>query len=127
MPKTDTTQIYVNDLEDVRQVLGACLVWLQARDLQEAQIAFSVTRPSPLTIEVERVKERFDGYFGDFLLAQHEADLAADDIEDADDELGPENGSEELAEASEELLSGAPLGSPKLPKQEGRRLSSEEV
>lgn len=126
MPKTDTTEIFVSDLEDVRQVLGACLVMLQARDLIEAQVAFSGTRPSPLTAEVERTKNRFDGYFSDFLLAEHEANLEEDDLDDEVAEHEPEEGAESAAEASDDL-SSSPLGTPRLPRQTGRRLKSDEV
>lgn len=123
MPRTDTHPVLASDLEDVIQTLGACLTFLQARDLMEAQIAFSQVRPSPLSTEVERLHSRYRGYMGDFLLAQH---LEDDDPEDADPELGAEDGSEELTEASE-ALSAAPLGTPDLPKQKGRRLKAEEL
>lgn len=123
MPKTDTHTIYVSDLEDVIQVLGASLTFLQARDLMEAQIAFSANRPSPLTTEVQRLHDRFRGYMGDFLLAQH---LDEDDPEDEDSELGAEDDAESVVEASEEL-SGAPLGAPQFKRQQGRRLDAEEL
>lgn len=126
MPKTDTHPVYASDLEDVAQVLGACLTFLQARDLMEAQIAFSTPRPSPLSNEVQRLHDRFRGYMGDFLLAAREAELEEDDGDDQDSELEAENGSDEPVEASE-VLSDSPLGKPRLPRQRGRRLDADEV
>lgn len=123
MPKTDTHPIYASDLEDVIQVLGACLTFLQARDLMEAQIAFSATRPSPLSSEVERLHDRFRGYMGDFLLDAH---FEEDDADVEVSEQEAEDGSDELTEASEEL-SATPLGAPNLRKQQGRRLDADEV
>jgi hypothetical protein len=119
--------IQLGDLEDVRQVLAAALMYFQAEDLQTAQVEFRAARPSPLTQEIERVKGRYDSYLGDFLLARHEALLAEDEPEIEEDSEGAENGSEELAEASEEALSGAPLGDFTPPKQKGRRLKADEV
>lgn len=123
MPRTDTHPVLASDLEETIQALGACLTMLQARDLMEAQIAFNMVRPSPLSVEVERLHARFRGYMGDFLLAQH---LEEDDSEDEESELGAEDGSEELTEASE-ALSDAPLGKPNLPKQKGKRLTAEDL
>lgn len=115
--------IHLTDLEDVRDVLAACLNYFSARDFQQAQIAFGQERPSPLTSEIDRVKTRFDGYMSDFILARYEEERAGDSP--ADDGVA-EDGSEELTEASEEL-SGAPLGEPKPKRQRGRRLTAEEL
>lgn len=123
----DTVEILVSDLEEARQILAACNTFLVARDLMEAQIEFRASRPSPLALEVDRIKARFDGYFGDYLLARHEASLEVETEDIEDDNEGAEDGSGELTEASEEPLSGAPLGDFKAPRQQGRRLSKEEV
>jgi hypothetical protein len=115
---TDTIEIRVSDIEDVRQVLAACYGFLYARDIQEAQIQYQANRPSALTAEVERVKTRFDGYFQDFLLAEHEARLAEDRLDDQDTEDEPEDGAEDVTE----VLSGSPLGAFTPPTQEGTRV-----
>lgn len=123
----DSVSIFVKDLEDVRQVLAACNMFLQARDLMEAQIAFTSPRPSQLQLEIDRVKTRFDGYLSDYLLAAHEAELEVEGDESDEEYEEAEDGSDELTEASEEPLSDAPLGEFKPPRRQGRRLSKEEL
>lgn len=118
----DIVEIQVSDLEDVRQVLAACYGFFVARDIQNAQAEFRAERPSPLRVEIERVKTRFDGYFGDFLLAEHEATLAADELADEESKEEAEEGSGELTEA----LSGTPLGDFTAPKQKGKRVTAKD-
>jgi hypothetical protein len=108
-----TVEISLTDLEDARHVLSACLTLLTARDIEKAQANMAAQRPSPLTQEVERMKERFDGHLADYLLARHEAKT----------EGGPAEGE---ADEDDELVS-APLGEPNLPRQAGRRLTIEEM
>ena len=122
----DEITVQLADLEDVRQVLAANLMYFQAQDLQEAQKEFRANRPSALTMEIERVKGRFDSYLADFLLRRHEVELGEDEPEFEEDLEEAEDGSEELTEASEPL-SSTPLGSPDLPKQKGRRLKADEL
>lgn len=124
---SETVAVQFTDIEDVRQVLAACLTFFQAEDLQKAQVAFSATRPSPLTMEIERMYTRFHGYMGDYLLAQHEAELAEEDSQDEDSLEEAPNGSEPDATSDSEELSEHPLGEFRAPKQEGRRLSAEEI
>lgn len=127
----DETTILIVDLEDVRTVLAACQNFFQAEDIQRAQLAYTETRYSPLTNEIARVKTRMDGVLSDHLLRLHEetADDAESDegeetAEDTSQELpAPENGSESVTEASEEL-SEHPLGEFKPPRQTGRRVSA---
>lgn len=116
--------IFINDVEDTYQALRAALRYFQAEDLQRAQISFSAPRPSPITVEVERVCDKLRGYLGDFHFAQHEAELEAED-EDAETEA--EEGSETVSEAFDEELSESPLSDFKAPRQEGRRLSADEI
>lgn len=123
----DTQPITITDLEDVTQVLGACLTYFQAEDLQTAQVAFSAPRPSPLTMEIERLHTRMRGYVGDFLLARREVELEEEDSQVEDDIEGPENGSENDPEAFEEELSNAPLGEFKSQRQPGRILTDDEL
>lgn len=108
-----TVEISLTDLEDARHVLSACLTLLTARDIEKAQANMMAQRPSALTQEVERMKERFDGHLADYLLAQHEAEVEAEGEEAPDEE--------------EEPLAASPLGEPTLPKQSGRRLTVEEI
>ncbi len=122
----DEITVQLADLEDVRQVLAANLMYFQAQDLQEAQKEFRANRPSALTMEIERVKGRFDSYLADFLLRRHEVELAEEEAEVEEDLEGAEEGSEEATEASDELVS-EPLGAFEKPKQKGRRLTAEEV
>lgn len=124
---SETVAVQFNDIEDVRQVLAACLTYFQAEDLQKAQVAFSATRPSPLTMEIERMFTRYHGYMGDYLLAQHEAEVDEEDSQDEDSLEEAPNGSEPVQEPFGEELSDSPLGEFKPPRQEGRRLSAEEV
>lgn len=114
--------VQIADVEDVRQVLAACLTYFQAEDLKSAQVAFSAVRPSPLSMEIERLATRFRGYLGDYYLAQREAELEAEDAEQE-----PQNGNENDPEAVEEELSGSPLGEFTPPRQAGVRLTDEEV
>lgn len=113
--------IRLSDLEDVRQILNACLNYFTARDLGDAQVKLEAYRKSPMTDEVERVKERMDGYLGDFLLMQYEEEhgtIPEDDEVDEELEEEPEE---------EETLSGNPLGTVTAKRQQGRRLSKEEL
>lgn len=125
MPLEEMT-ILLSDLDEVRQVLAACLTYFQARDLSAAQIEFRAARPSPITAEVGRIKDRFDAYLGDYLLRQHEADLEEDGVVGDEVEEGAEDGSEGVAEGVVEL-STTPLGDFKKPNQKGRRLKAAEV
>lgn len=115
--------IQLQDLEETAQVLAACLTYFQAEDLQKAQAAFSSPRPSPLTVEIDRVLTRVRGCIGDALMAAREAELEADDPEDEDAETEAENDSS----VDEEALSSSPLGEFNPPKREGRRLTVEEI
>lgn len=114
--------VQIADVEDVRQVLAACLTYFQAEDLKSAQVAFSAVRPSPLSLEIERLATRFRGYLGDYYLAQREAELEAEDAEQE-----PQNGNENDPEGVEEELSDTPLGEFRAPRQAGVRLTDEEV
>jgi hypothetical protein len=114
--------VQIADVEDVRQVLAACLTFFQAEDLKSAQLAFSAVRPSPLSLEVERLATRFRGYLGDYYLAQREAELEA---EDAESDGQTTDGTD--PEAFDEELSESPLGEFNPPKQEGRRLRVDEL
>jgi hypothetical protein len=105
-------EITLADAEDAAQVLDACATFLTARDMMAAQASLSpFFRESPLTAEVQRLKTRFDGYLGDYLLARRRA----------------EEGEDERPEEPEEELSSDPLGQGTLPGQQGRRLSREEL
>jgi len=112
-----TVEITITDLQDAREILGACLTYFQARDMAEAQYRIQPLRPSGLTSEVERLKTRYDSYMADLLLAERDA---ADEEEEEEDE-------EEDAVAVEEVLADAPLGEPVLPRQQGRRLTADEI
>lgn len=114
--------VQITDVEDARQVLVACLTYFQAEDLKAAQLAFSAVRPSPLTMEIERLATRFRGYLGDYYLAQREAELEAEDAEQ-----GPQNADENDPEAFDEELSDSPLGDFTPPQREGRRLRVDEL
>lgn len=123
-------EIPQSEIEDIRQVLAACVRYFQAQDLAKAQVAFSAPNPSPLTQEVERVLQRLDYFWGDFLIRLREEQLAGE--EDYDDLYEEENNEddEETAEAEaeeDEVLSENPLGSVKTKRQTGRRLKPEEV
>jgi len=107
------TTILIDDLENTRQVLAACLVYFTAQDVSKAQVNFGSIRRSPLTEEIERVKERLDGILGDFLLAQHEAGEGTQDPEALDDE-----------DADEGVLSDSPLGAYVPSPQAGSRIIS---
>lgn len=122
MAAGEEVAVQIADVEDVRQVLAACLTYFQAEDLKSAQVAFSAVRPSPLSLEIERLATRFRGYLGDYYLAQREAELEAEDAEQE-----PQNGNENDPEAVEEELSDSPLGDFRPPRQAGVRLTDEEV
>ena len=111
-------EITLADLEDTRHTLNACLSFFTARDLLNAQSQMRDFRASPLTDEVERLKSRFDGYLADYLLALHE---------DEEDEALEDEDEEEEAPVVEEILADLPLGGGNLPRQQGRRLSREEI
>lgn len=119
--------LQLTDFEDMKSALQMALVYFQAEDLKAAQLQLDRhRRPTPLTLELERVYARASAYLGDFLLAAHEAELEEEAAEFEQDVEGAEDGSEELTEASE-TLSDHPLGKFKKPVQKGRRLSAEEV
>ena len=127
----DETTILASDLEDIRIVLDACLGLNVADDIREAQRNFTSRRSSPLTLEIERVKKRVDGIFGDYLLRRHEEasalDSGEDDLDVEEDLEDAEDGSEELTEASEEEVTGAAFAEPVVKRQKGRRLSAQEA
>jgi hypothetical protein len=102
------------DVDDVRQALAACETMLTAHGMMEAQIRLQPYRAPALALEVERLRHRFDMYMADHVL--QERDASREGTEEA------EEGQED-----EEALSGSPLGEPALPRQEGRRLSAEEL
>jgi len=122
----DTVAITLSDLEDIRQVLKACLTYFQAEDLQKAQVSFNVGRPSPLTLEIEQTHTRLQGYLGDYLLARHEALLDEEGEDDEDDLEEAEEGLQDATEASEEL-SDSPLGGYKRPESRGQTLTAEDL
>ena len=119
----EETTIQISDLDELRSVLAACLNYFSARDLEQAQLEFRATRPSPLTAEIERVKTRFDSYFSDFLLRRHEELL---ETEEDEDDLDVEEDVEE-AEHGSQSLSEAPLGTPVIKRQKGRVLEQDEI
>jgi len=120
MADIGTVEITLKDLEDVRQTLAACLTFMVARDLMESQAQMNNLRQSPLTNEVERMSTRFDGYMADHLLQLHEASLQDDEPDNGDSVMGgPEPGFEPLSDA--------PLGAKAFPRQEGRRMTAEEL
>lgn len=122
MNKIREVVITLDDLEDVRLVLNAALNYFVSKDVAEAQQQLRVFNRSPLTVEIERVKNRMDGYLSDFLLLQHEEEHGI--IEEEYDEAIEEN----LAEQEEEeLLSSNPLGTVQFKRQQGRRLSKKEL
>jgi hypothetical protein len=117
--------IRLEDLEDVRQILNACLNYFTARDLCEAQAQLRLHSKSPLTSELERVYERMSGYLSDFLLSQYEEEHGFnDDTENVDAESVIE---EEVVVEEEEVLADNPLGTVEVNRQKGRRLTKEEV
>jgi len=119
MSEIKEVAIRLNDLEEARQILSACLNYFTARDLGDAQVRLEIYRKSPLTDELERVKERFDGYLGDFLLAEYEeehGEIPEDDSEEA-----------EIEDEEEEVLNDNPLGVVQVKRQQSRRLSKEEI
>lgn len=118
----EVVEIYLNDLEEVRQVLAACQNYFLGRDLMEAQVEFRASRPSPLSAEISRLIERFNGYMGDYLLAQHEASL-----EEAEEDNESEDEGEGEGEEDEEALSTSPLGEFVPPRQASRRLTKDEL
>ena len=109
----EEVSVLFTDLEDIRQILNACSNFFMAEDLQRAQLRFGAVQPSALTTEVQHVKSRVDGYIGDYLLAKHEAEMQADEVD-----YEPEE---------EDDLSPAPLGSPSLPQREGREVTRDEL
>jgi hypothetical protein len=127
----DQTTILISDLEDTRIVLNAALNYFMARDMETAQLNFTASRPSPLTSEIQRVKQRLDGVLGDFLLEQHES--RSEEFEEEDDldvEVyvdDAEDGLQSLVEASQEALPDTAFAEPKIARQKGRRLSAEEA
>jgi len=107
-------EITLADLDDTKRTLGACLTFFTARDVQEAQAQMRAYRTSPLTAEIERLADRYDGYLSDYLIAKYEDEQPAEgEVEDDEEE--------------EEILSDEPLGSAALPRQSGRRLSIDEL
>lgn len=122
MSEIKEVSILLNDLEDCRQILHACQNYFLGRDMQEAQAQLRAYSKSPLTAEIERVKERMDGYLGDFLLQQYEEEhgVIPEDEEESVEEEEPE---EEVVEE----LSDNPLGTVKVQRQKGRRLTKQEL
>ncbi|MEM3008394.1 MAG: hypothetical protein QXU32_02340 [Nitrososphaerales archaeon] len=88
MNKDDEISVRVADLNEIRRVLAACLNYFQAYDLMESQRELSSYMPSPIVIDIDRVKNRLDGYISDYLLAQYEGQDEEQDAklnaEDAD-------------------------------------------
>jgi len=113
------TIIQVKDIDDARHLLEACGNYFRALDVSNAQVELRSFSLSPLSLEIQKVKERFDGYLGDYLLHRHESDLEPEN--DLGDE-SPEDVVSEAPEASEtpsqapEKLSDNPLGSKPKPK-----------
>lgn len=108
---TAEASILVSDLNRIREILSGCLVFSTAHDIARSQQQMVGARPSPLTREVESVKERVDGILGDFLLNQYTEDLERD---------------EEIAEDEElEELSPLPLGEPSF-RQASKRVDLED-
>lgn len=116
----EETSILISDLDDIRGVLAACAMFFQARDLMEAQVKFSSVRPSALSLEIDRVQKRASEIMSDYLLAAREAQLEEEYEEEPEDE-------EEGDEEEYEELPAQPLGEFRPPRQEGRRLSAEEL
>jgi hypothetical protein len=126
--RNDEVTIQVSDLEDVRNVLSACLNFFQAHDLMEAQKHYEAVAYSPLTNEIGRVTQRFDGYMGDFLLNKHESESDENEPSPAastsQELVGSEEGAQELTAApEEEVLPDLPLGKP-ASHQKGKRVSA---
>lgn len=90
------TEVLISDIEEIRDVLGACLTYFTAQDVIKAQTQFRQMRQSPITSELERVKARVDGLMGDYLLFRYQAEKGESEEEPKEEEL-PDN----------------PLGSPK--------------
>lgn len=124
---TNEIVIQATDVEDARFVLKACLTFLQAQDLADAQMALRAVRPTPLAQETERVLQRLDNLFAQFLIERHESALYDDDQEAEEDAQEAPEGSEELAEGDLEPLSDSPLGKFDKPQQRGRRVSAKEL
>lgn len=103
--------VLFDDLENTSQMLGACLTYFVAQDISRAQIAFSANKKSQIVQELESVKDRIDGYIGDWLLQRHLESKKLDDVEEIEDSEIEDN--EEL---SPEPLPFTP------PKQQGRRI-----
>lgn len=108
--------ITLRDLDDARHTLGACLNYFIALDLADQQRRLANSGNSVLTQEIERVKSRFDSYMGDYLLQMHESELEAEEDSEEEPEIPVEEG-----------LAVQPLGHFEVPKQEGRRVSREEL
>ena len=122
----DEIVLLANDVDDIRYALGACLTLLQAQDLAESQRNLNATRPSGLTLEIERVKQRVDNYFAQHILDQYDTAEPEYDPADAESISGDPEASGDLAEAPE-LLSDAPLGKTRVKRQAGRRLTASEA
>lgn len=135
--------VQARDMDEIRQVLAAVLNHFQATDLANAQMQMAEVRYRPLTNEVGLIKQRVDGYMGDFALRRMDA-LGWEDEEPSDDEEAPETadaadlepsepqeGSEGLTEASEEdvleVPAMLPLGTITRGTRGARRLSKEEL
>lgn len=121
MSEIKEVAIRLSDLEDARQILNACVNYFTAQDLSDAQRKLEMYKRSPLTAELERVKERMDGYLGDFLLAQYEEEHGHVPEDDLELEVEVEVVEEE------EPLGDNPLGTVKVNRQKGRRLTKEEL
>lgn len=137
MLNSNEIAIRARDLDDIRQVLAAALNYCQATDLANAQMQLEAVAYRPLTTELGRIKQRVDGYMGDYALSRLDADSdfdGPDPVEDADDELGEsEEAPEALTEDAEGEMDGEvvqlamrPLGTGPA-RRAGRRLSAGEL
>lgn len=130
--------VNLNDVEDTRSVLQALYNYFTMHDMMEAQIHMETPQPSYLTLEIQRLRSRFDGYLSEALLQAYEE--REDDESDSDDEIDlegyhtfqdieeAEEGSESQEEASEEPeaepLPDFPLGKGPA-RTKGRRIKED--
>lgn len=107
----------LQDFEDAREVVAACLTYCTAQDVAAAQLRYGQMRQSALTAELERVKQRLDGLMGDYLFAryQDEKRAAGEEVPDLEED-----------EEFEEELSSEPLGRFEVPRRKTRRLDLSE-
>jgi hypothetical protein len=93
--------------------MKACLNYFYAKDLEQAQLLLRQASKSPMTKELELLSNRLDGYLGDALLNQYEAES--------------EEAPEKEEEPEEIQLADNPLSTKVLPKQKGRRVTKKEL